>query len=153
MSYVWCMDLEAQRSGMMGKKSWSWGRIVLDVPPIEEPAFVEDLSQWPDSSESEMADEARELIWPMLDTARIDAKSGTITWPGVEPLDIQQSVRRIHQDHPHLTEALIEDKVIAWLEMEYAPEGYSSAQMEELERWIDRWIKKHHRQTRRKKAR
>jgi len=135
----------------MGKKSWSWGRIVLDVPPIGESAFGEDLSQWLDSPESELADEARELVWPLLDAAQIDAKSGTITWPEAKPLDIQQSVRRIHEAHSHLTEALIEDKVIGWLEMEYAPVGYSSEQMEELERRIDRWIKRHHRQMRRQK--
>jgi hypothetical protein len=106
------------------KKSWSWGRIVLDDPPIAESAFLDDLNQWLDSPESELADEARERVWPLLDAAQIDAQHGTITWPEAKPLDIQQSVRRIHEDHPHLTEALIEDKVIAWLEMEYAPEGH-----------------------------
>jgi hypothetical protein len=137
----------------MGKKSWSWGRIVLDVPPIGESPFQEDLSQWPDSPERELADEARELVWPLLDAAQIDAQRGTIAWSEATPLDIQQSVRRIQEGHPHLTEALIEDKVIAWLEMEYSPEDYSSEQMEELERNIDRWIKKHRRQARQKKTR
>ena len=77
-------------------------------------------------------------------TLHIDVRHGTITWPEAAPLDIQQSVRRIHEDRPHLTEALIEDKVIAWLEMEYAPENYSPEQMDKLEQHIDRWIKKHH---------
>jgi hypothetical protein len=41
-----------------------------------------------------------------------------------------------------------EDKVIAWLELEYASTNDSSEQMQELERHIDRWINKHHRQKR-----
>ena len=113
----------------------------------------EDVSQWPDSPEGELAEEARELVWPLLDAAQVDAQRGIITWPEAEPLDLQQSVSRLHEAHPHLTEALIEDKVIAWLELEYAPEGYSSEQMEELERHIDRWISKHRRRARRKKTR
>jgi hypothetical protein len=74
-----------------------------------------------------------------------------IIWPDAQTLDIQQTVRRIHQDYPHLAEALVEDKVISWLEMAYAPENYSPKQMDELERQIKRWIKNHRRQSRRRK--
>jgi hypothetical protein len=137
----------------MGKKSGSWGRIDLYDSPLGENPFLEGLSQWLDSPEGELADEAREVVWPLLDAAQIDVEHGTITWPEAKPLDIQQSVRRIHEDHPHLTEAVIEDKVIAWLELEYAPDNYSSEQMDELERHIDRWIKKHRRQAQRQKTR
>jgi hypothetical protein len=135
----------------MGKKSWAWGRIALRDPPLGENPFLDGLGQWIDSPEGQLSDEARDTVWPILDAAQIDAQRGTILWPDATPLDIQQTVCRIHADHPHLGAALIEDKVIAWLEMQYAPENYSPKQMDELERQIDRWIKSHRRRSRRKK--
>src|SRR6266404_8745964 len=135
----------------MGKKSWAWGRIVLRDPPLGENPFLDGLAEWVDSPEGQLADEAREIVWPLLDAAQIDAQHGTITWPDQEPLDIQQTVRRLHEDYPHLQEALIEDKVISWLEMQYAPDNYSPKQMQQLERQINRWIKNHRRQSRRGK--
>jgi len=100
---------------------------------------------------SQLADEARETVWPVLDTAQIDAQGQQIIWPDATSLDIQQTVRRLYESHPHLGEALIEDKVISWLEMEYSPDDYSPKQMQQLERQIDRWIKSHRRQLRRRK--
>jgi hypothetical protein len=134
----------------MGKKNWAWGRIVLQDPPLGENPFLDGLAEWIDSPEGQLADEAREIVWPLLDAAQIDAQHGTIIWPDEKPLDIQQTVRHLHEDYPHLQEALIEDKVISWLEMQYAPENYSPKQMDELERQIDRWIRKHRRRSRRK---
>ena len=135
----------------MGKKSWAWGKIVLHEPAPGENPFLDGLVEWMGSPEGELAEEARDTVWPLLDAAQIDARGGMIIWPDTPPLDIQQTVRRIHADHPHLGETLIEDKVIAWLEMEYAPENCSPKQMDELERQIDRWIKHHRRQSRRRK--
>ena len=104
-----------------------------------------------DSPEGRLAEETRDTVWPLFDVAQIDAEGGMIIWPDAQTLDIPQTVRRIHEAHPHLGEALIENKVIAWLEMEYAPESYSPKQMDELERQIDRRIKKHRRRSRRRK--
>ena len=109
----------------MGKKSWAWGRIVLRDPPLGENPFLDGLAQWMDSPEGQLADEARDTVWSLLDAAQIDAKAGMIIWPDAQTLDIPQTVRRIHEAHPHLGEALIEDKLIAWLEIEYAPEHCS----------------------------
>jgi hypothetical protein len=61
-------------------------------------------------------------------------------------------VRRIHKDYPELGRELIEDKVISWLEMGYAPENQSPKQMDQLERLIDRWIEDHQRRARRGEA-
>ena len=133
----------------MGKKIWPWDRIGLDAPTLLESGFAQGLNP----QDEDLADEAREIVWSRLDAAQIDAQRGTITWSEATPLDIQQSVRSLHEDHPHLPEELIEDKVIAWLELEYAPADYSSEQMEDLERQIDRWIGRHHRQTRGRKKR
>jgi len=136
----------------VGKKSWGWGKIVLHEPAPGENPFLDGLTEWMDSPQGQLAEEARDTIWPLLDAAQIDASRGVIIWPDAQSLDIQQTVHRIHEDYPHLAEALIEDKVIAWLEMAYAPENYSPKQMDELERQIDRWIKNHRRQSRRRKT-
>ena len=136
----------------MGKKSWGWGKIVLREPPLGENPFLDGLTEWMDSPEGQLAEEARDTVWPLLDAAQIDAKRGVIIWPDAKPLDIQQTVHRLHEDYPHLGTALIEDKVISWLEMEYVPQNYSPKQMDELERQIDRWIKNHRRRSRRQKT-
>lgn len=86
------------------------------------------------------------------DAVQIDAAHGMIIWLTAKLLDIQQTVRRIHEDYPHLAETLIEDKVIAWLEMEYALENHSPKQMNQRKRQIERWIKNHRRQSRQRKS-
>lgn len=136
----------------MGKKSWAWGKIVLREPAPGENPFLDGLAEWMDSPEGQLADEARDTVWSLLEAAQIDARGGMIIWPDAQPLDIPQTTRRIHEAHPHLGETLIEDKVIAWLEMGYAPENYSPKQMDELERQIDRWIRSHRRRSRRRKT-
>lgn len=136
----------------MGKKSWAWGKIVLQEPALAENPFLDGLAQWMDSSEGQLAEEARDTVWALLDAAQIEVGRGMIIWPDAQPLDIQQTAHRIHENYPHLPEALIEQKVIAWLEMAYAPENYSPKQMHELERQIERWIKNHRRQSRRRKT-
>jgi hypothetical protein len=135
----------------MGKKSWAWGKIVLDVPPLGEHPFLDGMTDWMDSPEGQLADEARETVWPVLDAAQIDVQRQQIIWPDSTPSSIQQTVQRLYESYPHLGATLIEDKVIAWLEMEYSPDNYSPKQMKELERQIDRWIKSHRRQSRRGK--
>jgi len=137
----------------MGKKSWAWDKIVLDIPPLEKDSFLDGLVDWMGSPEGQLADEARETVWPVLDAAQIDAQGQQIILPDATPLNIQQTVRRLYESYPHLGEALIEDKVISWLEMEYSPDDYSPKQMQQLERQIDRWIKSHRRQSRRGKIR
>lgn len=136
----------------MGKKNWAWGKIVLREPAPGENPFLDGLAEWMDSPEGQLADEARDTVWSLLEAAQIDARGGMIIWPDAQPLDIPQTTRRIHEAHPHLGETLIEDKVIAWLEMGYAPENYSPKQMDELERQIDRWIRSHRRRSRRRKT-
>lgn len=133
----------------MGKNSWAWDKIVLRPPPLGENPFLDGFTEWMDSPEGQLTDEARETVWPRLDTAQIDAQRGTIGWPGAPPLDIEQAVHHIHENHPHLSTALIEDSLISWLEMEYAPQNYSPKQLDTLEQHIDRWIKKHRRSRRR----
>ena len=77
-------------------------------------------------------------VSPALDAAQIDVQGQQIIWADATPSSIQQTVQRLHESYPRLGEALIEDKVIAWLEMEYSPDNYSPKQMKPLERDIDR---------------
>ncbi|HWQ69984.1 MAG TPA: hypothetical protein VN494_08555 [Patescibacteria group bacterium] len=133
----------------MGKKSWAWDKMYLDDRPLEGDAFIEGLFQWMDSPEGELSEEARETVWPLLETTQVDATCGKLIWPDGKRLDINQTVRRIHTEYPQLGRELIEDKVISWLEMGYVPQDYSPTQSDELERLIDRWLKNHYRRSRR----
>ena len=133
----------------MGKKSWAWDKIYLDDRPLEGDPFSEGLFQWMASPEGELSEEARETVWPLLDTTQVDATRGKLIWPDGKCLDIDQTVRRIHQKYPQLGRELIENQVISWLEMGYVPQDYSPTQLDELERLIDRWITSHYRRSRR----
>ncbi len=136
----------------MGKKSWAWDKIVLDVPPLGSNPFLDGFFQWMDSPQGELSQEALDIIWPLLESTQVDAKGGKFIWPDGKRLGIEHSVRRIHKDYPELGRELIEDKVISWLEMGYAPENQSPKQMDQLERLIDRWIEDHQRRARRGEA-
>jgi hypothetical protein len=133
----------------MGKKSWAWEKLYLDDRLPEGNPFIEGLFQWMDSPEGELSEEARETVWPLLETTQVDATRGEIIWPDGKRLDIDQTARRIHKEYPQLSRELIEDKVISWLEMGYVPQAYSPTQLDELERLVDRWVKRHYRRSRR----
>ncbi|MHB8347532.1 MAG: hypothetical protein ACYDHM_10190 [Acidiferrobacterales bacterium] len=128
----------------MGKNSWGWGRRVIDVGPIED-----EFLQWMGSPEGLLSQEALEIVWPLLDTTRIDVQGEKLIWPDGKRLGIEQTVQRIHQDHPALDRDAIEDKVISWLEMEYVPKDYTPEQMDEFEERIDLWLERHQRRARR----
>lgn len=136
----------------MGKKSWAWDKIVIDVPPLDSNPFQDEFLQWMDSPAGELSQEALDTIWPLLDTTQVDAQGRKFIWPDGKRLGFAHTVRRIYKDHPGLGRDLIEDKIISWLEMEYVPENYSPEQMDEFEQLIDRWIDHHHRRARRRKT-
>jgi hypothetical protein len=136
----------------MGKKSWGWGKIVIDVPSFDIDPLEEDFLQSMGSPEGVRSELARDTVWPLLGTTRVDAKAGKFIWPDGKRLGIEHTVRRIDKDHPELGRKLIEDKVISWLEMEYVPENYSPEQMEEFEELVDRWLEAHQRRATRRKA-
>jgi hypothetical protein len=119
----------------MGKNSWGWGRRVIDVGPIED-----EFLQWMGSPAGLQSQDALDIVWPILNTTRVDAKDQKLIWPDGKRLGIAHSVRRIHKDHPEFGRDVIEEKVIAWLEMDYVPKDYTPKQMEEFERLIDLWL-------------
>jgi hypothetical protein len=136
----------------MGKKSWAWDKIVIDVAQLESNPPQDDFLQWMNSPAGERSEEALDTVWPLLDTMPIDPKGRKFIWPDGERLGIAHTARRIYKDHAELGLELIEDKVISWLEMGYAPENLSEQQLDNLEQLVDRWLAYHQRQSRRGKA-
>ncbi len=122
----------------MGKNTWGWGKIVIDVGLIEDPFL-----QWMGSPEGELSQEALDIVWPLLETTQVDAKNRKLIWPDGKRLGIAHTVRRIHKDYPELGRKLIEDKVISWLEMEYVPKDCTPEQMDAFEELIDLWLERH----------
>ena len=114
--------------------------------PLEDNPFVEGLLDWMHSPEGQLSDQVRETVWPLLEKTDVDAKQRKIVWEDGKRLSITESVQRIHAEHPHLPLELIEERLISWLEMEFAPAGYSEKQLDELDRLTEKWIEDHERQ-------
>lgn len=104
-----------------------------------------------DSPEGGLSMEVSDAVWELLDTAGVDVGKRQIIWEDGEALGIDQSLDRIHKTHPDFPLPLIETHVLAWLEGGFVPEGYSEKAMEEFERKIERWLKDHERQHRRRR--
>src|ERR1700688_1572240 len=107
---------------------------------LEDNPFIEGLFDWMDSPEGQLSDEAREIVWTLLEKADVDAKNRQIIWDDGKRRSITESAQYIHADYPDLPLALIESKVITWLEMDFVPETYSQEQLDELDRLTDQWI-------------
>ena len=80
---------------------------------------------------------------------QLDARQRQFIWPDGERLDLDKSVARIRQHYPDLRRDWIEEYLMDWIEMDYAPEHYSKAQLDELDRLTAQWIADHlhHRNT------
>ncbi len=113
---------------------------------FEDNPFVEDFLEWMDSSEGELSREVLDTVWPLLEKADVDAKNRKIIWEDGKRLSITESVQRIHADHPDFPIELIEEHLIGWLEMEFAPPNYSQKQLDDLDRLTEKWIDDHERQ-------
>ena len=99
--------------------------------------------EWLGSPASQLSDEVRELAWQSLQNVAVDASDRKLIWDDGKRLSIDQSVQRLHGDYPEFPLALIEDHLIGWLEMEFAPESYSQAQLGALDRLTEEWIDDH----------
>ena len=78
---------------------------------------------------------------------QLDARKRQFVWPDGERLNIAQSVVRIHQQHRDMRRDWIEEYLLDWIEMDYAPEHYSKEQLDELDRLTAQWIADHSRGT------
>ena len=113
--------------------------------PLEDALLVESLDPFMAfSEEDERTLEDIDVVLSFLKKADVDARRRKIIWDDGQRLSITQSARRIHAAHPDLSLQQIEDSVIGWLEMEFAPETYSEAQLDELDRLTEKWVDNHH---------
>jgi hypothetical protein len=113
---------------------------------FEDNPFLEGFSEWMGSAEGQLSSEVLDAVWLLLETADVDAKKRKIIWEDGKRLSIPESVQRIHADHPDFPPELIEEHLIGWLQMEYAPPDYSEKQLDELDRLTEKWVDDHERQ-------
>ena len=114
--------------------------------PFEDNPFLDGFLEWMSSSDGELSGEVSDAVWMLLEKADVDAKQRKIIWEDGKRLSIPASVQRIHADHPDFPLELIEEHLIGWLEMEFAPPNYSQKQLDELDRLTEKWIDDHERQ-------
>jgi len=114
--------------------------------PFEDNPFVDDLIDWMGSAEGELSSVARDVVWAALEKVDVDARKRQLIWADGKRLSITESVQRLHADYPEFPFELIEERLIGWLEMEFAPPTYSDEQLDELDQLTEKWIDDHERQ-------
>jgi glycerol-3-phosphate cytidylyltransferase-like family protein len=112
--------------------------------------FFDDLLAWRQSPGEQFA-EFSDTLCDVMEDVQLDARKRQFIRPNAERLDIVQSVARIHQQYPDMCRDWIEEYLLDWIEMDYAPEHYSKAQLDELDRLTARWIADHFRRAKRTK--
>ena len=117
-----------------------------DKHPFEDNPFLNDFLDWMGSPEGELSNEVSDAVWTLLEKVDVDAKHRKLIWEDGQRLSITESVQRIHANRPDFPLELIEEHLIAWLEMEFAPPTYSQQQLDELDRLTEKWIEDHERQ-------
>ena len=80
-----------------------------------------------------------------MEDVQLDAKQRKFIWPDGQRLDLDQSVAHIQKQYPDFRRDWIEEYLIDWIDMDYAPEHYSQAQLDELDKLTARWIADHKR--------
>ena len=105
--------------------------------------FLDDLLAWRHSPEGEQFAAFSDVLCDVMEQVQLDPRQRLFIWPDGERLDLDQSVARIHQQYPDWRHDWIEEYLIDWIEMDYAPEHYSTAQLEELDRLTERWVADH----------
>ena len=75
-----------------------------------------------------------------MEGVHLDAAQRRFIWPDGTRLDLDQSVAHIQKRYPDFRRDSIEECLIDWIDMDYAPEHYSEAQLDELDKLTARWI-------------
>lgn len=115
---------------------------------FENNAFIEGLMEHMSSPRGQLSDEVREVTWQILEQVDVDAVDRKLIWDDGKRLSIDESVQRILREYPEYPVDLIEARLIAWLEMEFAPEAWSQGQLDELDRLTEEWVNDHNSQRR-----
>ena len=114
--------------------------------PFQDNPFVEDFVDWMGSAEGQLSIEVSDTLSMLLEKTDVDAKKRKLIWEDGERLSITESVQRIHAVYPDFPFDMIEEHLINWLEMEFAPPTYSQKQLDELDRLTEKWVDDHERQ-------
>jgi hypothetical protein len=111
--------------------------------------FFDDLLAWRHSPEGEQFAEFSDTLREVMENVALDATQRLFIWPVGERLDLDQSVARIQAQYPDFCRDWIEEYLLDWIEMDYAPQHYSKQQLDELDRLTAQWIAdhSHHRKT------
>ncbi len=107
--------------------------------------LVNDSIGGSDTSEDAQSVQVMETVSTMLDKTTLNARKRKIIWPDGQKLSINQSVKRIHDQHPAFPLELIETNVIDWLLQVIPSPNYSEKQLDELDRFMQKWIETHER--------
>jgi len=105
--------------------------------------FIEGLMEYMSSPRGQLSDEVREVTWQILEEVDVDAANRKLIWDDGKRLSIDESVQRIHREYPEYPVDLIEARLVAWIEMEFAPEAWTQDQMDELDRLTEEWVDDH----------
>ena len=105
--------------------------------------FLEDLLEWRDSPEGQQYAEFADVLCDLMEGVDLDAAQRRFIWPDGERLNLDQSAAYIHKQYPDAHRDWIEEYLIGWIETGYAPEHYSQAQLDELDRLTAQWVEDH----------
>jgi hypothetical protein len=105
--------------------------------------LLDDLLEWRDSPEGQQFSELADALCDLMESVHLDAAQRRFIWPDGTRLDLDQSVGHIQKQHPDFRRDWIEEYLIDWIDMDYVPEHYSQAQLDELDRLPAQWITDH----------
>jgi hypothetical protein len=109
-----------------------------DKHPLEDNPFADDLLEWMGSAEGQAHIDISDALWVLLGGVQLDATQRKLVWPDAERLSFDESVQRICKQHADFEREDVRDFLLSWLE-NYAPEGYTVEQMDELDRLANAW--------------
>ena len=105
--------------------------------------FLDDLLEWRDSPEGERSMEVFHTLWGLIEDVHVDAKQRKFVWPDGERLNLQHSIEHVQRQYPDFSGEEIEEHLLYWIESGYAPDNYSRAQLDELDRLALQWVADH----------
>lgn len=112
--------------------------------PFEDNPFVDGLLGWMGSPEGQLSIEVSDTLSELMDNVQLDARRRELIWPEAQRLSLEQSMQRIHKEHPSFPRERIESFLISWLE-HYTPEDHSQEQLDELDQLTEQWIEDYER--------
>jgi hypothetical protein len=83
--------------------------------------FLEDLLEWRHSPEGQQFSELADALCDLMEDVHLDAAQRRFIWPEGKRLDLDQSVAHIQKQYPDFRRDWIEEYLIDWMDMDYAP--------------------------------